>query len=102
MGHYPAIDVLGSVSRIMPDVLDEKHLEQAYEFRRLLADYRKVEDLVNVGAYEKGTSKRTDDAVEMIDELQGFMKQDVRSRASMEDSLTEMTKLLTFRKLGNQ
>jgi len=100
-GHYPAVDVLSSVSRLMSDVVDKDHLGRAYEFRRILADYSKIEDLVNLGAYEKGNNKRTDYALEMIEDLDGFLQQNVESASSIKDGLEEMKKLLTYKKLTN-
>lgn len=93
-GHFPAIDVLSSISRLMTDVIDKKHLDISYKFRRLLADYEKVEDLVNLGAYQKGNNKNTDCAIQMIDSLNAFLKQDMHAGSTMEASVQEMTKLL--------
>jgi len=98
-GHYPAIDILTSVSRLMSDVVDNSHLSRSYEFRKILADYTKIEDLVNLGAYERGNSKGTDYALEMIDELYSFMRQDRETASSMEDGRKEMVRLLTYKKL---
>lgn len=94
-GHYPAINILSSISRLMNDVVDKEHLELAYKFRRILADYTKIEDLVNLGAYEKGNNKRTDQALEMIDKLNEFMQQDVNTASSMKSAYMEMSSLLT-------
>jgi len=93
-GHYPAVDVLTSVSRLMSEVVDKAQLNKAYEFRRILADYAKIEDLVNLGAYEKGNNKRTDYALEMIDNLNSFLQQDVGSTSAMADGCREMVELL--------
>ena len=100
-GHYPAIDPLASVSRLMPEVIDKNNLNLAREFRGLLADYVKIEDLVNLGAYEKGHNKRTDYALDIIDDLNGFLRQDVEASSSMEDGHQEILKLLTLRKIGS-
>ncbi len=94
-GHYPAIDVLSSVSRLMSEVVDNEHLGWAYQFRGTLADYAKIEDLVNLGAYEKGHNKRADYAVEMIDELNRFLRQNVSIPSPMEKGLKEMADLLS-------
>ena len=94
-GHYPAIQILSSVSRIMSDVVDKDHLGYAYKFRRILADYAKIEDLVNLGAYTKGNNQKTDYAIEMIDDLNSFLRQDVGAAASMEEGLKEMVKILS-------
>ncbi|MBW2096761.1 MAG: FliI/YscN family ATPase [Deltaproteobacteria bacterium] len=94
-GHYPAIDVLSSVSRLMSEVVDNEHLGWAYQFRGTLADYAKIEDLVNLGAYEKGHNKRADYAVEMIDELNRFLRQNINIPSPMEKGLKEMADLLS-------
>ncbi len=99
-GHYPAVDVLSSVSRLMSEVVTEDHRKRAAEFRRLLADYAKIEDLVNVGAYEKGINPRTDQALEMIDDLTAFLAQDVGTCATMKEGQENMAKLLTLQRLG--
>jgi flagellum-specific ATP synthase len=97
-GHYPAVDVLSSISRLMSEVVDSKHLGWSYEFRSTLADYAKIEDLVNLGAYEKGHNKRADYAVEMIDDLNRYLRQDVKTRSSIENGLQEMAHLLQRKK----
>jgi len=99
-GHYPAINVLSSISRLMSEVSDKEHQKRAVEFRSLLADYARIEDLVNVGAYEKGANKRTDYALEMIDDLRRFLVQDVGEASSMQKGLEDMARLLAFKKLN--
>ena len=94
-GHYPAIDVLSSVSRLMSEVIDEEHLSTAYELRRILADYGKIEDLVNLGAYQKGNNKRTDLALKLIDDVNVFLQQRAGTCSAMEEGLEAMQKLLT-------
>jgi len=94
-GHFPAVDVLSSVSRLMTDVIGKDHLALAYRFRKTLADYTKIEDLVNLGAYEKGHNKSTDYALEMVDELNGFLMQEVGTASSMEEGFKEMTRLFS-------
>ncbi len=98
-GHYPAVNVLASVSRLMSEVAGADHQKRAVEFRRLLADFARIEDLVNVGAYERGVNQRTDDAVDMIEDLNAFLAQGVDTRADMKEGLQALTKLLTMRKL---
>jgi len=93
-GHYPAVDVLSSVSRVMSEVIEQNQLAQANEIRRLLADYAKIEDLVNLGAYVRGNNKRTDRALDMIEDLNAFLKQSVDSPCTMEQGIKEMEKVL--------
>ena len=93
-GHYPAVNVLSSISRLMTHVVPSTHLDLSYKFRRILADYAKIEDLVNLGAYEKGNNRNTDLALQMIDSLNNFLRQDMLEGSTMEASVAEMTKLL--------
>ena len=99
-GHYPAVNVLSSISRLMAEVTDKEQLEKAYECRGLLADYDKIEDLVNLGAYEKGHNSKTDYALDMIDDLNNFLRQNMNTASSIEESRQEMVKLLTRRKMA--
>ncbi len=94
-GHYPAVNVLSSISRLMSDVVNKDHLALSYKFRRILADYAKIEDLVNLGAYEKGNNRNTDYALDMIDALNGFLRQDVNEGSTIETAVVQMTKLLS-------
>lgn len=97
-GHYPAVDILSSVSRLMNEVMEKNRMTRAYEFRRLLADYSKIEDLVNLGAYEKGQNKKTDRALDMIEDLHGFLRQSVETASSMDEAWKEMEQVLRKKK----
>lgn len=77
LNHYPAIDVLQSVSRVMPDVVDEQQLRLAQEAREVLAVYQEAEDLINVGAYVAGSNPAIDRARSLIDPLRAFLRQGV-------------------------
>ncbi len=73
LNHYPAIDILQSVSRVMPDVVDEQQLRLAQEAREVLAVYQEAEDLINVGgAYVAGSNPAIDRARSLIDPLRAF------------------------------
>lgn len=76
-GHYPAISVLESISRVMPDVVDQAHVESAAAVRSVLAVYHDIEDLVNVGAYATGTNTSFDVAVQMKPKIDEFLRQRV-------------------------
>ena len=102
MGHYPAVDVLESISRVMSDVVEKNDLDRANEVRRILGDYVKIEDLVNLGAYVKGNNQRTDYALEMIDDVYAFLRQDVETGSSIDDGTQSMKKMLTLKKLGKK
>lgn len=75
--HYPAIDVLGSLSRCMKDVIDKEHGAAANRFRELLAAYRDAEDMISLGAYPRGANPNVDAAIDMIHELNAFLRQDI-------------------------
>jgi flagellum-specific ATP synthase len=85
-GHYPCIDVLQSNSRLMPQLVDETAKKSAYEIRDLLATYRKAEDLINIGAYKRGSNPRIDAAINKIDPITHFLKQ--RSEDPSDFSIT--------------
>jgi len=92
--HYPAIDVLQSLSRVMIDVVSEEHIKLSRKLAEILDAYNKSEDLIKIGAYVKGTNRDTDYAISMIDKINDFLKQDIDNHVSMEDTLKLMTKLL--------
>ena len=75
--HYPAIDVLQSISRVMIDIVDEKHKEMAGKIVNILAIYKKAEDLINIGAYVQGSNPEIDYAIAMIDRVNAFLKQGI-------------------------
>lgn len=94
-GHYPAVDTLTSVSRLMTDVVSADHLAAAVKVRSALATYKDAEDLINVGAYVKGSNPEIDLAVRMMPAIQRFLRQDVSDGASFEQvrqGLLELTK----------
>jgi len=94
-GHYPAIDVVESISRVMPDVVDKEHLEQARMITRLIALYRDIEDLVNIGAYASGHNEELDLAVKSQDAINGFLQQRIEDKVTMEQAKAELKNLLT-------
>jgi flagellum-specific ATP synthase len=75
--HYPAIDVLQSVSRVMPDIVEKHHKTAAGQLRDSLATYREAEDLINIGAYVSGSNPRIDYAIDHINVINDFLKQSV-------------------------
>lgn len=78
--HYPAIDVLASISRLMTDIVDDDHKARANELRRNLAIYRDAEDLINVGAYVRGSNPDIDLSIKLIKGINGFLIQDTTDR----------------------
>lgn len=85
--HYPAIDVLQSISRVMPDIVDKKHKELAAKFMETMATYKKVEDMINLGAYKEGSNVKIDYAIKMIDKFRAYLRQGMNERRDMGDSL---------------
>ncbi len=92
-GHYPAIDILQSVSRLMPEITDERHREVAQKLREILAVYREAEDLINIGAYERSSNPRIDYAISMIDRVRAFLRQDIGEHFSFPETLHMLFKL---------
>ncbi len=85
-GHYPAIDVLASLSRLMPDVASEDHRQAAQFVRELLAAYRDHEDLISIGAYRRGSNATVDLAIERQEALRAFLRQRVSEPSSLDDA----------------
>ena len=85
--HYPAIDVLQSISRVMPDVTDPAHQSAAAAVRNILATYKEAEDLINIGAYVGGSNPRIDLAISKIESIRHFLRQGIRESASYEEAL---------------
>ncbi|TFG92616.1 MAG: flagellar protein export ATPase FliI [Syntrophobacterales bacterium] len=91
--HYPAVDVLNSISRVMLDIVDEKHKKRANEVINILATYKKAEDLINIGAYVKGSNPRIDRAIQMVDRVNSFLVQDVNEKISFRQSREDLLSL---------
>jgi flagellum-specific ATP synthase len=93
-GHFPAIDVLGSVSRVMPDVTTVEHRSLARSARESLAALREVQDLLDVGAYVPGSNPRVDRALRARAALASFLKQDAQERATSAVAMTQLAGIL--------
>jgi flagellum-specific ATP synthase len=89
-GHYPAIDVLKSVSRVMNDVTSARHRELAVKLKAVLATHRRAEDLINIGAYAKGSNPAIDFAIEKVGNIQTFLRQSIEERADLEESIRRL------------
>lgn len=83
-GHYPAIDVLASISRVMGDIVGSEHKQAANQLRRLLAVYRDAEDLINIGAYKSGSNKEIDQAIKYRSIIRDFTAQGTHEPSSFE------------------
>ncbi len=88
--HFPAIDVLTSASRVMTDVAKADHKQAAGQVRELLATYRKAEDLINIGAYQKGANATIDRAVTQIGNIDKLLRQATSERATPEESMRQL------------
>jgi FliI/YscN family ATPase len=94
MAHFPAIDVLESISRSMPDVVANEHLENAMRLKRILATYAENEDLITVGAYVRGSNPEIDIAIAMREPINEFLRQTMREHTPFEETLRMMQALL--------
>ncbi len=92
--HYPAIDILASISRVMPDVVEKKHLEAAGEILRIAASYREAEDLINIGAYVKGSSPDIDRAIALHAPINLLLRQDIVEKTSFEKTMAALQTIL--------
>lgn len=92
--HYPAVDVLKSVSRVMPDVVDASHMKAAKEILELVAVYRDAEDLINIGAYVAGNNHRIDRAIEHIEKINDFLRQGIDEKVSLGESVDMMKQII--------
>ncbi len=93
--HYPAIDVLQSVSRVMNAVVTPEHKKAAARFRALLAKYGEVELLVKIGEYKKGSDPLTDEAIAKIDAMNGFLRQGQHEKSSFEETISALAKIVS-------
>ena len=91
--HYPAIDVLTSISRVMDDIIDPDQRQYANKLKETMATYRKAEDLINIGAYVNGSNPKIDYAIEMIEKINDFLKQDIDQTTNFDDSISQLAKL---------
>ncbi len=88
--HYPAVDVLESVSRSMLEVTTDEHRAIANKIRSILATYRDAEDLINIGAYVAGTNKDIDEALRLMPKIKKFLIQDLNEKVAWEQIKTLM------------
>jgi flagellum-specific ATP synthase len=100
-GHYPCIDVLKSVSRLRSDVCPAESVQLGRRLTSHMATFRRVEDMVNIGAYQKGSSAEIDQALAMIGPINNFLTQDVTDRATLEESFEAMGALISPAPAGN-
>lgn len=83
--HYPSIDVLASVSRVMSDIISKDHKKIASEIKKTMATHREAEDLINIGAYSKGSNEKIDYAIECINGITDFLQQETDHKVTFEE-----------------
>jgi flagellum-specific ATP synthase len=93
-GHFPAIDIEASVSRVMPDIVDNEHLQMAREVRRIYSLYQQNRDLISVGAYQPGSDRRIDQAIDKHPAIVDFLQQSMNEPVNINRSLDELRGLL--------
>ncbi len=93
--HYPAIDILSSVSRVMPNIVSEDHKYCAAEIKSIMAVHKDAEDLINIGAYVKGSNSDIDRAIECIGDINKLLKQTVSENVSLDEILFMMKGILS-------
>jgi flagellum-specific ATP synthase len=91
--HYPAIDSLQSISRVMVDIVDKEQQKKAGELLNVLATYKKAEDLINIGAYQKGSNPEIDYAISMIGRVNDFLRQGMEERVTFEQAKKDLLAL---------
>lgn len=92
--HYPAIDTLQSISRVMNDIISEEHKKYAGKLREYLAIYQDAKDLIDIGAYVAGSNPRIDEAIKHIDGINNFLRQGVDEKVSFIETLEQLKKAL--------
>ena len=96
--HYPAIDVLKSISRVMEDIAGLQHKHNASRLKEMLSTYRKAEDLINIGAYVAGSSPGIDRAIANIDSINAYLRQQIQEHVPYEESLLQLERIMEDRK----
>jgi flagellum-specific ATP synthase len=93
-GHYPAIDIEASISRVMPSLVTQEHFARMQLFRRIYSRYQQNRDLISVGAYVAGSDKDIDFAIERFPHLRQFMQQGLKEKVSYEEALAKLSKVV--------
>jgi flagellum-specific ATP synthase len=93
-GHYPAIDVEASISRVMHEIVTPQQRETSRNFRQLLSAYQQNRDLISIGAYQRGSDPRIDASIALWPAMQKFLQQDLQEKVTFPDSVTALGALL--------
>ena len=94
MNHYPAIDVLGSISRLFTEIVTEEHKQAAYKMRKLMSLYRENKDLIDVGMYNAGQNPKLDIAIELMPQINAFLQQRTSDSVSMESTISTLISMM--------
>lgn len=92
-GHYPAIDIEASISRVMPQVVSDEHLQRATKVRQWYSSFRRNRDLISIGAYSKGSDAKIDEAIAMQPQVEGFLTQRMNEVINYDESLMKLQQL---------
>lgn len=102
-GHYPAVDVEASISRVMPHIVDAEHLQRAQQFKQIYSTYRQNQDLISVGAYSRGSDPLIDEAIAMYPALQQVLRQGMDEAVNWQQSEQRLQQVSNMRnQLQNQ
>ena len=94
MNHYPAIDVLGSISRLFTEIATEEHKQAAAKMRQLMALYRENKDLIDVGMYNAGSNPKLDIAIELMPQINAFLQQRISDSVSMDNTISTLISMM--------
>lgn len=94
MNHYPAIDILGSISRLAVEITTQEQQEAAAKMRKILAIYRENKDLIDVGMYQQGTNPKLDTAIEMMPQINAFLQQKIADSVNMDDTIQTLISMM--------
>jgi flagellum-specific ATP synthase len=100
-GHYPAVDVEASISRVMPQIIDSSHLNMAQQFKQIYAAYRQNQDLISLGAYSRGSDPQIDEAIALFPALQLMLRQAMDQGVNWQQSLDNLAKVIAMRQKVN-
>jgi len=92
--HYPAIDILGSISRLMSAISAHDHKDAAAKMRKILALYRENKDLIDVGMYQAGTNPKLDIAIEMMPQINAFLQQRTEDSVNMQNTIDTLVNMM--------
>ncbi|MEI7474442.1 MAG: FliI/YscN family ATPase [bacterium] len=94
MNHYPAIDVLGSISRLFTEICDKEHIQAAAKMRKILSMYRENKDLIDVGMYQAGSNPKLDLSIQLIPEVNAFLQQTIKDSVNMDLTINTLKDMM--------